>query len=143
MRIIKSASQFPDPPKLREEEVPLPELGLVDGEEIGVVQAELNTGDHNEYLLSDKVFDEFGQITRVKNSPGRNVRLLAYTTQDGAGNRLFQTVEQAEQTLNRWGQSIINKLMLAANRVNYEDAPSAEAATKSAEGKSEGTSSSK
>lgn len=137
-KVVSSASQFPPPPKPRRELVVLPELGLdSDGDALAVYQYELLTGVHNEFLISDQVRDENGNVIKVKHSPGRDVRMLAYTTCDGDGNRLWHTIEQAAEVLNSWGKSITNKMAAAAARVNYDEALSAEEAAERAEGNSE------
>jgi hypothetical protein len=134
--VVSSISQFGEPPPLRRELVLLPELPKdVEGNTLAVYEYELNTGEHGQYDISDRVFDEFGQVVRVKQG-GRDVRFLAYCTRDADGNRIFQTLDQAEATLNRWGKSITNKMLQAANKANYGDSSSADEAEASAEGKS-------
>lgn len=137
--IVSSITQFPEPPPLRRELVLLSELPKdSEGNTLAVYEYELNTGEHGEFDISDRIFDEFGQVVRVKRG-GRDVRFLAYCTRDGDGNRVFHTLEQAEATLNRWGKSITNRMLQAANKANYGDASSVDEASASAEGNSEGT----
>lgn len=136
--VITNASQIGEPPAMRRELVVLPELKNRNGKASAFYEYELSTGEHGEFDISDRVFDEFGQVTRVKRG-GRDVRFLAYTTRDGDGNRIFHTLDQAEATLNRWGKSITNKMLQAANKANYGEDTSAEEAAKSAEGNSEET----
>lgn len=139
--VVSSASQLGDLPKLRRELVVLPEWPTKRGKASAFWQYELSTGEHGEFDISDQVYDEAGNILRVLRG-GRIIRFLARTTRDGDGNRVWPTTDAAEQALDQAGKSITNKLLQAANRVNYEDAPSAAAALKSAEGNSEETSTS-
>jgi hypothetical protein len=133
--IVSSISELAAPPPPRRERVNLPELKKKNGKGSAFWEYELLTGEHGDFDISDKVFDEFGQVVRIKRG-GRDVRFLALTTRDGDGNRVFQTFEQAETTLNTWGKSITNKLLQAANKANYGEASSEDEAAASAEGNS-------
>lgn len=143
-RIPSSVGELPDPPSMRRELVVLPELTVTDPKTkevfaTALYEYELNTGEHSEYMISDRVFDEKGQVIRLIPD-GRDVRFLARTTRLAGGHRVWATTEAAQATLNRWGHSITNKLLLAANRVNYgETASSEDEAVASAEGNSEET----
>lgn len=137
--IPSSAGDFGPPPPLRQELVIVPEWKTRNGKATAVYQFELNTGEHGEFTVSDRVFDQAGNVTRIKQiSP--DVRFLAYTTRTGDGLRYWSTIEAAEAVLKPLGKSITNRLVTVANKVNYgDDASSVEEAAASAEGNSEET----
>lgn len=143
-RIISNDSELNNAPvpALKTELTVLEEWLLDDGDAIAFVMHELTTGEHDEFDLSDKVFDKAGQIIRFKTG-GKNYRWLARTTRDGDGNRVWPTDEACEARLKPLGKSLTNKMVTAANKVNYgDDAESADEAEVDAEGKSEGAQSS-
>lgn len=128
--------------------VVLPEVQVPDPQKSGktvpaaVWEYELDTGEHGDFDISDKVFDEAGNITQIKRG-GRDVAFLAFTTRDGDGVRIFQTIEQAEATLKRWGKRATGRMLLAAQKANYGDGnSSADEAQASAEKNSGETSTS-
>ena len=147
-RIVSSDAELDKAttPTLKKELVILDEWQIKadDGEMYAVayVMCELSTGEHDEFDRSDKVFDKFGQVTRLKVG-SKQYEWLARTTRDGDGQRVWHTAEAAEKRLKPLGKSITNKMVTAANKVNYgDDAESADEAVASAEKNSEETSSS-
>lgn len=102
------------------------------------VMHELTHGEHETFELSDRVWDKLGNAIRFKVG-GKDYRWLQATTRDGDGNHVWATAEACEKRLKPLGRSITNKMIAAANKVNYGDAISAEEAESSAEGKSEET----
>lgn len=118
--VVCSAGDLGDPPALKSKLVVLPEWRRKNGKATAFYQHELNTGEHDDFELSDKVFDKLGNITRYKRT-GRDFRWLARTTRDGNGNRIWHTDEECEAALKPLGKSITNKMVAAANEVNYGD----------------------
>lgn len=112
-----------------------------DGEEYAVayVMHELSTGDHDDFDRSDKVYDKFNQVIRLKPPGSRQYEFLARTTRDGDGQRVWPTAEACEKRLKPLGKSITNAMVTAANRVNYgDDNSTPDEAVADAEGNSEG-----
>lgn len=110
-----------------------------DGEEYAVayVMHELSTGDHDDFDRSDKVYDKFGQVTRLKVG-SRQYEFLARCTRDGDGLRVWPNAEACEKRLKPLGKSITNAMVVAANRVNYgDDNSTPDEAVADAEGNSE------
>lgn len=137
--VLSSASQLDEPEPLNKELVAVP--GWKDkrsGKPIHVWVWELTAAEHGEYSVSDRVFDEHGQVVRFKRG-GHDLRFLSYCIRDAAGNRIWNTLEKAEAELGRRGKSAINKLTAVANKLNYEGADSEDEAVASAEGNSEET----
>jgi len=135
--IVSSDSELGDAPELKTELVVLSEWPNRNGKATAFVMHEMNTGEHDEFDLSDKVFDKGGNLIRFKRG-GRDYEYLARCTRDGDGQRIWQNAEACEKRLKLLGKSITNKMVTAANKVNYGDATSADEAEGDAEGKSEG-----
>ena len=125
-------------PDLNKDLVVLDEWLLDDGDCVAFVMHELSTGEHDEFDDSDKVYDKFGNVIRIIRGM-KQYEWLARTTRDGDGQRVWQSGEAAKARLKPLGKSITNKMVAAANKVNYgDDASSADEAVEDAEGKSEG-----
>lgn len=136
-RIISSDSELASAkaPELREELVILEGWLLSDGSAVALYEHELSTGDHDAFDMSDKVFDKFGQVIRLTRGL-KQYEFLARTTRDGDGQRIWQSAEECKARLEPLGKSVTNKLVTAANKVNYnDDAESADEAVEDAEGK--------
>lgn len=147
-RVISSVNEIESVSELRRELVILPEVRVKNPDGKGTVAAafwqyELDTGEHGEYDISDREFDENGNVVKIKRG-GRDVAFLAFTTRDGDGQRVFHTIAAAEATLKRWGKSVTNRMLIAAQKANYGDGDvtNADEAEKRAEGNSEETSTS-
>jgi hypothetical protein len=136
--VVTNASQLDAPPPLLKELVVLPEWKTRNGKASAFWVWELTAAEHGEYAVSDRVFDENGQVIRFKRT-GNDLRFLSYCVRDASGNRLWNTLEKAETELGKRGKSGINKLTAVANKLNYEGASSADEAVASAEGNSEET----
>lgn len=136
--IASCDSELGDAPELKKELLVLPEWLNKRGKATAFVMHEMNTGEHDEFGLSDKVFDKAGQIIRFKRG-GRDYDYLARCTRDSDGQRIWATAEACEKRLRPLGKSITNKMVAVANKVNYGDTANADEAETSAEGKSEGT----
>lgn len=136
--IVSSDSELGDAPELGKKLLVIPKWRRKDGRATAFVMHELNTGEHDDYDLSDRVFDEFGNVTRIKRG-GKQYEWLARTTRDGDGNRVWQSAEACEKRLKPMGKSITNAMVAAADKINYGDASSPAEATSSAEGNSEET----
>ncbi len=111
-------------PELRKELVIL-DTWLIkgdDGQEYAVayVMHELPTGEHDEFDRSDKVYDKFGQVIRLKVG-SRHYEWLARTTRDGDGQRVWHNAEECRKRLEPLGKYITNKMVTAANKANYGD----------------------
>lgn len=141
--VVSRPGQAGAPPKLRSELIVLPEWKNARGKANAFLQWELGTVEHGKFELSDRVFDEAGRVIRFTHI-SREIRMLAFTTRDGDGHRVWPTIEAAEEELALVGNSITNKMIGLAQRLNYGDpnAVSADEALKSAEGKSDETSTS-
>ena len=139
-RIVSSDGELDAAPRpaLKQELLVLEEWDLGGGECAAFVMHELSTGEHDDFDLSDKVFDKSGNLVRIKRG-SRNYEWLARTTRDGDGQRVWQTAQACEDRLKPLGKSITNKMVAAANKVNYgDDASSPGEAVEDAEGKSDG-----
>lgn len=141
--IVSRAGQAGPPPKLRRELIVLPEWRNPEGKANAFLEWELGTVEHGKFELSDRVFDEAGRVIRFTHI-SREIRMLAFTTRDGDGHRVWPTIEAAEAELELAGNSITNKLIALAQKMNYGDpnVSTVDDALKSAEGKSEETSTS-
>jgi hypothetical protein len=115
-KLITNTRQLPPPPKLKTEIVWLDELEN-NGEVPGFVMSELTAFDFGEYQDSLRTHDSTGATTGV-DFKHDDLKLLAHTTRDADGNRLWQTSEAAVSDLGRYGKTIIDKLVAASNRVN-------------------------
>jgi hypothetical protein len=143
-KVISSAGQLPPPPPLRKKLVVIPEWEITDpstGEKFAAALwvFELTAAEHGEYAVSDRVFDEFNQVKKLKPT-GDDLRFLSYVTRDPSGqHRLWPTLKEAEEVLGRYGKHAINTLTAAAREVNYgsEDTKSEDEAVASAEKNSE------
>lgn len=146
-RIISTDSELDKAttPELRKELVIL-ETWLIkddDGAEYAVayVMHELPTGEHDDYDRSDKVFDKFNQVVRLKPPGDKQYEWLARTTRDSDGQRVWHNAEDCKKRLKPLGKYITNKMVAAANKANYgDDADTADEAVASAEKNSEETS---
>lgn len=138
---VTNSNQVGDAPKLRREPVILPEWPRKNGKASAYYMYELSTGEHGELDVSDQVLDENNQVVRFKGIAWA-IRFLAFCTRDPGGNRIWPTIEQAEEVLAPLGKSITNKMVQAAQKANYGDASSAKEAAERAEGNSEETSTS-
>ena len=142
-RIVSSDSELDKAtaPALRKELVILDEWQIKadDGEMYAVayVMHELPTGEHDEFDRSDKVFDKFNQVVRLKPPGDKQYEWLARTTRDGDGQRVWHNAEDCKKRLKPLGKSITNRMVMAANKANYRDGESADEAVASAEGNSE------
>jgi hypothetical protein len=124
-------------PDLKQEPVILEEWLLEDGYCVGFVMCELPTGEHDDFELSDRVFDKFGNVVRIKRGT-KQYEFLARTARDGDGQRVWATAEACEKRLKPLGKSITNKMVAAANKANYgDDNTSPDEAVADAEGNSE------
>lgn len=133
---VSSASELGDPPELNGEPLALPEWPKRNGKGAKFLMCELTTGEHDRFDLSDKVFDKFGNIIRIERGL-KQYEFLALCTRDGDRQRIWQSAEACKATLEAVGKGITNKMLVAANKVNYgDDSSSAEEAEASAEGKS-------
>ena len=135
--ICSADSELGNAPELRTKLVVFPEWPNKRGKPTAFLQQELTHGEHEEFELSDRVYDKVGQVTRLKIG-GKDYRYLARTTRDGDGQRIWATDEACEKRLKPLGQNITNKLIAAANWCNYgdEDNSSKDEAVADAEGKS-------
>lgn len=144
-RIISTDSELDKAtaPELRKELVVLETWLLEDGFAVAYVMHELPTGEHDDFDRSDKVFDKFNQVVRLKPPGDKQYEWLARTTRDSDGQRVWHNAEDCKKRLKPLGKYITNKMVTAANKANYgDDAESADEAVASAEGNSEETSSS-
>jgi hypothetical protein len=143
-RIVSSDAELDKAtaPALRKELVILETWLLEDGSAVAYVMHELPTGEHDEFDRSDKVFDKFGQVIRLKPPGDKNYEFLARTTRDGDGLRVWHNAEDCKKRLKPLGKYITNKMVTAANKANYGDSESPDGAMASAEGNSEEASSS-
>lgn len=137
--VLTNAGQLAEPEPLNKELVVVPGWKNRKGNQVAVWVWELSAAEHGEYAVSDRVFDENGQVVRFKRT-GHDLRFLSYCIRDANGNRIWNTLEKAEAELGRRGKSAINKLTAVANKLNYEGADSEDKAVASAEGNSEETS---
>lgn len=137
-RIISTDSELDKAikPALKSELVVLDEWLMDDGYAVAVYEHELTTGEHDELDLSDKVFDKANNIVRFKRG-WHTWEYLSRTTRDGDGQRVWASAKECKDRLESLGKSITNKLVAAANKVNYGDTTSADEAESDAEGKSE------
>jgi hypothetical protein len=125
-------------PELKQEPVILEEWLLDDGYCVGFVMQELSTGEHDDFDRSDKVYDGFNQVIRLKPPGTRQYEWLARTTRDGDGQRVWVNAEDCRKRLEPLGKSITNKMVTAANKVNYgDDNTNPDEAVADAEGNSE------
>lgn len=139
-RIVCNDSDLESAPKpaLKKQLLVLEDWDLGNGECAAFVMHELNTGEHDEFELSDKVFDKTGNLIRIKRG-NRQYEWLARTTRDGDGQRVWQNVDECEKRLKPLGKSITNQMVTAANKVNYgDDVSTPDEAVEDAEGKSDG-----
>jgi len=134
--IASSDDELGGPPELGKELLVIPEWLNKRGRATAFVMCELTTGEHDEFDRSDKVFDKFGQIIRLKTE-SKNYEWLARCTRDGDGLRIWQSAEAAKKRLEPLGKLITNKMVETANKVNYGDKTSADEAVADAEGNSE------
>lgn len=127
-------------PELNKVPVILEDWLLDDGYCVGFVMHELPTGEHDEFDQSDKVYDKFNQVIRLKPPGYRQYEFLARTTRDGDGQRVWNNAEDCKKRLEPLGKSITNKMVQAANKANYGDDnnSSPDEAVADAEGNSEG-----
>lgn len=136
--IVSSDSELGDAPELGKKLLVIPKWRRKDGRATAFVMHELTTGEHDDFELSDRVFDTVGNVTRIKRG-SKQYEWLARTTRDGDGNRVWQSAEDCEKRLKPLPKSITTQMILAADKINYGDASSADEATSSAEGNSEET----
>lgn len=139
--IVSNAGQTGAPPKLRNELIVFPEWLNPRKKANAFLLWELSTDEHSEFERSDKVYDEFGQVVKIKDI-SYAVRWLAYTVRDGDGNRVYPTLDAAQAALGGVPKSITNRMIALANEQNYGDPniKSKDEASEDAEGKSEETS---
>jgi len=138
-RIISTDAELDNapPPDLNKELVILEDWLLEDGSCVAYVMHELSTGEHDDFDRSDKVYDKFGQVVRLKVG-SKQYEFLARCTRDGDGQRVWQNAEACEKRLKPLGKSITNKMVTAANKANYgDDNTTPDEAVADAEGNSE------
>lgn len=138
-RIISSDAELDSAPapELNKELVVLEDWLLEDGSCVAYVMHELSTGEHDDFDRSDKVYDKFGQVVRLKVG-SKQYEFLARCTRDGDGQRVWQNAEACEKRLKPLGKSITNKMVTAANKANYgDDNTTPDEAVADAEGNSE------
>lgn len=136
--IASSPSDLGPAPELGKKLIVLPEWRKPNGKANAFVAHELSTGEHDEFDRSDKVYDKFGQVTRLKVG-SKQYEWLARTMRDGDGQRIWHSAESCEETLKPVGKLITNKMVAAANQINYgDDASTPDEAAEDAEGKSDG-----
>lgn len=134
--LVSSAGDLGAPPELKAERLDLPEWLRKDGAGTAFMMCELTTGEHDTFDLSDKVFDKFGQVVRLERGL-KQYEFLSQCTRDGDRQRIWQSGADCKTALEAVGKNITNKMVTAANKVNYgDDAASADEAEASAEGKS-------
>lgn len=145
-KVISSGSQLSKAKKTKPPRklVVVPEVLILDeeaGEEVPVAVYEygMNFKEHGQFLLSDRELDDRGQVLRYMPE-GRDVRFLRRTTRSANGHPLWNTDAEAAAELEEWGYVAANRLLVAANEVNYGDAATPEGAAASAEGNSENSS---
>lgn len=136
-RIISSDSELDkaEAPELKEELVVLDEW-LIEGEAVAFYEHEMSHGEHEDFELSDKVFDKQGNFLRIKRG-GRAYEYLSRCTRDGDGQRVWASAEACEKRIKPLGKSVTSKMVAAADKANYGGNSSAEEAESDAEGKSE------
>lgn len=131
--VITNPSQLAPPPPARRVKVDVPELRAVDGSPARLFAQALTAYEFGEYEASLR--DDDGYQTNKTNSH-HQMKFLAWTIRDTAGNRLWQTEKAAIDQLGAYGNAVVSKLFVKAVEVN---AAASEGATDRAEGNSDAT----
>jgi hypothetical protein len=119
--LITTASGFGSAPKLRTEEVKLPEIRK------RVFVSQLTSKDFSDLQDTNRVYSKSGEHVGWDYS-NEDIKLLTFTLRDRevGGNRIFQTVAATVSALEEWPLQIIRRLVDASNRVSAADPVSAE-----------------
>lgn len=130
--LITNAAQLAPPPPLRRERVVLPDWKTTSGKAVGFYVYELTALGYSDFQDGLRTWD--GATVTAVDVKHQDLHFLAATVRDANGNRIWPDAKAAIAQLGRYGRSSIERLLVAANRVNGEDVTPADA-----EGNSEPT----
>lgn len=115
-KFITNARQFGNPRPAKRVEVLFPEFQAEGDEQVLAVWV---------HGMTQQDYSDL-QETYVDNPAGGDVNLIAVTTRDDEGHRLWDDAAEAAKQLQDWPRALIIRLVKAANEAMTVDTASAE-----------------